>query len=318
MENALDQTTQIIEAGEKFLVLAHVNPDGDALGSAWALTLALRQMGKDVVAYHSDNPNYRHLDAEWQASPPIDARERTALILDTNTPTRVAYSGDLRLCQQQIVIDHHITNSYFADVNVVDPQAAATAQILPKLFDRLGVEIDIEIAKALYVALFTDSGRFMLDTVSEATLMVRDRLRNILGDWREFERQLTDYPRGWLRYGDLALQEAKVLEGEVVASILSNEYLLSSQVPDGEILDAGAIALERLREIPATLYVFLYQRMDGCYYASLRCYTGEIDTSVIALQMGGGGHVGAAGFTLQQEPGEVLQALLTAYRHERG
>ena len=177
--------------------------------------------------------------------------------------------------------------------------------------------LDNRIAKALYVALFTDSGCFTFSSVSKDTLAVRDRLRDVLGDWEEFERCLTDYPRSWLHYGELARQKAQILDEEVVSSILSKEDLQRCQTPGNEILDAGAIALEKLRDIPAVFYVLLYQRMDGCYYASLRCYTGEIDTSAIALQFNGGGHAAAAGFALQREPEEVLGALLLAYHRAR-
>src|SRR5204862_8042368 len=151
---------------DRFLVVTHENPDGDALGSVLAATLALRQLGKDAVMYlagHAPLPGeyaFMPLD-ELRRELPDDAGDRVLLAVDCANESRLGPDPEiLHRSQFTIDIDHHHDNTRFGDVNLIVADASSTAEVLRDVFAELGVELTPEIAEALYIALVTDTGRF--------------------------------------------------------------------------------------------------------------------------------------------------------------
>ena len=155
-----------IRSHDRFLIVTHENPDGDALGSILAMKLALDQLGKDSVMYlYGDAP----LPAEYSFMPlaelrrrlPDDWRERVLLALDCANESRIGPDPEpLEGARLVVDIDHHHDNSRFGAVNLIVPNASSTGEVLRDVFAELGLEITPEIAEALYIALVTDTGRF--------------------------------------------------------------------------------------------------------------------------------------------------------------
>lgn len=314
MRDQLPLAAQTIQEEEKFLVLTHVNPDGDALGSSWATTLALRQLGKNVYLHHPVNPGHRSLEGCWQPSPPKDAKERVAIILDTNNIERMAYDNNIKDCLKTIVIDHHATNEEFGDVNLVDAKAMACAQVLPSLFDLLEVDITEEIAKSLYVGLITDIDQFSQMTITPEAKAILTRLEKISPKLRDVKEQLHSYPDSWQQYAGLAQQRAYFAAQGAYVSILTQKDLVTTRIDEVDIQEATAVALKRLFGVPAEFYILIYQRYDGRYFASLRSSIDQLDVGRIAVDFGGGGHNRSAGFQLVKSPQETLKALCVTYR----
>src|SRR5690242_9908054 len=172
----LQAVTQALRTNERFLLITHENPDGDALGSILATKLALEQLGKDAVMYlYGDAPlpaEYRFLPLEQLTRvPPPDAAERVLVAVDCANERRLG--PDPALLEQaplRIDIDHHHDNTRFGNVNLVVGEASSTAEVLVDVFGALGVELTPELAEPLYVALVTDTGRFQYSNTTPKAL----------------------------------------------------------------------------------------------------------------------------------------------------
>src|SRR5437868_4551434 len=164
-----EQVLEELRLADKLIVVTHENPDGDALGSLAAMQGILSELGKDSMPFvdERDLPlpsEYRFLELpELITAPPPDVDERTVVFLDCGNLERNPAEA-LRRDRMHIVnIDHHHDNTHFGTVNLVDPDASCTAEIVWDLMSDLGVAPTLEIAEALYVGLITDTGRFMYE-----------------------------------------------------------------------------------------------------------------------------------------------------------
>src|SRR5919198_3297530 len=178
----LDAVVEALRSHDRFLVTTHENPDGDALGSLLAMTLGLRQLGKDAYMYlagHAPLPGeYRFMPLdELNRALPEGAEERVLLAVDCANESRLGPDPEiLHQSRFTIDIDHHHDNTRFGDVNLIVPDASSTAEVLRDVFDRLGVELTQEIAEALYIAVVTDTGRFQYANTTPKTLRLAAEL----------------------------------------------------------------------------------------------------------------------------------------------
>ena len=166
---------------DRFLVVTHENPDGDALGSLLAATLALRQLGKNVVMYHGgESP----LPREYAFMPlealvperPADASERVLLAVDCAKEDRIGDEAVLALAPLVLDVDHHHDNTRFGDLNLIVADASSTGEVLRDVFAELGVELTPELAEPLYIALVTDTGRFQYANTTPKALRLAAEL----------------------------------------------------------------------------------------------------------------------------------------------
>ncbi|MBV8081142.1 MAG: DHH family phosphoesterase, partial [Actinobacteria bacterium] len=159
-----DAVVRALREGDRFVVVAHENPDGDALGSLLAATLGLRSLGKDVLMYlQGEAPlpgEYRFLELDdLRRTVPEDLGTRVLLALDCANADRIGPDPSvLRDAKLVLDVDHHHDNTRFGDVNLVVADASSTAEIVHDLLVALGVSITPDVAEALYVALVTDTG----------------------------------------------------------------------------------------------------------------------------------------------------------------
>ena len=172
---SLEEVAQELRASDRFLLTSHEGPDGDALGSLLALHHILTQLGKDSVMFLAAKEfplpvEYRFLPLEEVFhEPPADVVDRVLVFLDCGNIDRMPV-GFLHRGEAKILnIDHHHDNTRFGTLNLVDTEASCTAEILFGLAKLLGAELTPEIAGALYVALVTDTGRFMYENTGAGT-----------------------------------------------------------------------------------------------------------------------------------------------------
>src|SRR5919197_1825667 len=171
-----------IRSHDRFLLVTHENPDGDALGSILAMKLALDQLGKDAVMYlYGDAPlpaEYRFMElGDLHRKLPDDWRERVLLALDCANEHRLGPDPELLAGAPLVIdVDHHHDNSRFGKVNLVVPNASSTGEVLRDLFAELAVAMTPEIAEALYIALVTDTGRFQYSNTTPKALRIAAEL----------------------------------------------------------------------------------------------------------------------------------------------
>jgi phosphoesterase RecJ-like protein len=320
-QSELEAVANAIRAHDRFTVVTHENPDGDALGSLLATTLALRSLGKNAVMYLAgDAPlpgEYRFLElTELQRTLPEDADERVLLAVDCANERRIGESREpLTRALRVIDVDHHHDNSRFGDVNLVVADASSTAEIVRDLLRELDVELTPEIAEALYVALVTDTGRFQYSNTTPKSLRLAAELVDAGADVHGIFRRVYETVQfAKLKLLARALDRAQLFEGGrlVVSHLVRRDF---AEVGAEEPYSEGII--DYLRSVEGSEMVALIREppRDGgpLLRVSLRSSHDEVDVSAIARQFGGGGHRQAAGFSSERGIGEIVELLHRAF-----
>jgi phosphoesterase RecJ-like protein len=313
----LEAVAEAIRAHDRFLVTTHENPDGDALGSLLAMTLALKQLGKDVSMYLAGGgplPNeyaFMALDGLHRELPE-DAQERVLVAVDCANESRIG--PDPEVLQDATVvldIDHHHDNTRFGSINLIVPDASSTGEVLRDLFRELGVQITSEIAEALYIAVVTDTGRFQYrNTTPKALRLAAELVESGADVHRVFQGVYESVQFAKLKLLARALERAQVYEGGglVVSYLLREDF---HEVGAAETYSEGII--DYLRAVEGAEMAALIReppRSDGPRRrVSLRASTDELDVSAIARKSGGGGHRQAAGFSSDLSIDEITEFL---------
>jgi bifunctional oligoribonuclease and PAP phosphatase NrnA len=304
-----------LRSRDRFLLVTHENPDGDALGSLLATKLALDSLGKNSEMYlYGDAPLPREYAfmplAGLRREPPPDAAERVLVALDCANEQRLG--PDPTLLEQTpwtINIDHHHDNTRFGDLNVIVPDASSTAEVLRDVLTELGVALTPEIAEALYIALVTDTGRFQYTNTTPKALRLGAELVEAGADvHRVFQGIYESVEFAKLKLLARALERAQVYEGGrlVVSHLLRSDFteLGAPETYSEGIIDylravEGADMAALIREPP---------RSEGpLRRVSLRASNDELDVSAIARLSGGGGHRQAAGFSSDADIEEITR-----------
>ena len=309
----LQAVADALRSNDRFLLVTHENPDGDALGSLVATKLALDQLGKDSVMYlYGDAPlpkEYGFMELSGIVrEPPPHAVERVLVALDCANETRMG--PDLTLIDDApltLDIDHHHDNSRFGDVNLVVGDASSTGEVLRDVFRELGVELTPEIAEALYTAVVTDTGRFQYTNTTPKALRLAAELVEAGADvHRVFQDVYESVEFAKLKLLARALERAQVYEGGrlVVSHLLRSDFTelnVAEAYSEGIIDDLravdGAEMAALIREPP--------RREGPPRRVSLRASNDELDVSAIARKSGGGGHRQAAGFSSEASIEEI-------------
>jgi phosphoesterase RecJ-like protein len=313
-----EQVLEELRSAQKLVAVTHENPDGDALGSLVAMTHILRSLGKDCHPFIDprDLPvprEYRFLSTpEVLSVPPEDLEERTVVFLDCGNLERNAAKAFRHPGMRTVNIDHHHDNTMFGTVNLVEPRASCTAEIVWDLMHGLGVEPTLVIAQALYVGLITDTGRFMYENSSaRAHLMAAELIETGVEPHTVYRQVYENVP-----YGKLALLArglAKVERydsGQLTVTELSAEDFAAAGA--AESYSEGVI--DHLRAVEGTAVAALVRdriSADGVpeRKVSLRSSDERIDVSRIARAQGGGGHPQAAGFATTMGWNELMDFL---------
>jgi phosphoesterase RecJ-like protein len=310
---------------ERFLVVTHENPDGDALGSLLAMTLALRQLGKEVDMYLAgDGPlpaeyAFMQLDGLLRELP-ADMAERTLVAVDCAKADRIGPDTTLiERAEFVIDIDHHHDNTRFGDLNLIVADASSTGEVLRDVFRELGVELTPEIAEPLYIALVTDTGRFQYANTTPKSLRLAAELVDAGADVHAVFQQVYESVQfAKLKLLARALERARVLEGGsiVVSYLLRNDF---GEVGAAEPYSEGII--DYLRAVEGAELAALIReppRDDApARRISLRASIDELDVSAIARTFGGGGHRQAAGFQSEASIDEITELIRQGFVAQR-
>jgi bifunctional oligoribonuclease and PAP phosphatase NrnA len=303
----------------RVLLICHVNPDGDALGSMLGFALGLRRLG--VPQVQATFPGEFEVPEPFAELPGIDllvAEEQAwadpdlVIVFDVAAESRLGALVDrLPRARASIVLDHHASNTGFGTVRLVDPQAAATSVVAEQLLDRLDVPLDREIAECFYVALATDTGSFKFDMTTPRVHEMAARLIATGIRPGEISRRIFDSrPFGAMKlFGEVLARAALDPtaaggHGMVWAYVTGDDLRRHGQRP--YVMDALIDPVRTVAE--ADVAVLVKETGPGEWAVSLRS-KGAVDVSLVAIELGGGGHRLAAGFTGRGTPGDVVVAV---------
>ncbi len=309
---------------DRFLVVTHENPDGDALGSLLAATLTLRMLGKDAVMYLAGTMplprEYAFMPlGELLREPPADAAERVLLAVDCAKEDRIGDPAALSRAPLVLDVDHHHDNTRFGDLNLIVADASSTGEVLRDVLAELGLELTPELAEPLYIALVTDTGRFQYANTTPKALRLAAELVEAGADIHAvFQRVYESVEFAKLKLLARALARAEVLEGGriVVSHLLRTDF---AEVGAAEPYSEGIIDYLRAVE-GAELAVLVREQLNEGVHAhkgSLRSSIDELDVSVIARRFGGGGHRQAAGFSSDLPLVEIVEQIREGFLAQR-
>lgn len=306
-----------IERGKRFLVVSHVNPEGDAVGSLLGLALALRGIGKDVVAFLEDEvpdvcrflPGSDTIVHSLDGVEPVDC----TFAVDCGQIERlgedfVRFNGRGRL----VNLDHHKTNDEFGDINIVLPGASAAGEIVYDLLKAARIPINADVATNLYVAIHTDTGSFRYASATPEAFRKAGELVSFGADpWDVSRNVYESYPAKRFEALSMVLSTLEtVSEGRIAVLKVTLDML--KKVGGGKDIVDGFVNYARAIKGVEVGVLFRECGPDE-YKVSLRS-KGNIDVSGVAKSFGGGGHPHASGFNISGEFGEVKQKVLDALR----
>lgn len=315
----MDQIVQALKKSDHILIASHANPDGDAIGSVVALGLSLKRLNKNVTLYNESRipAVYRFLPAVHLLRRRIEKTERydAAVILDCGDVGRL---GSIDFVESQaaviINIDHHITNTRFGDLQIIDTQACATAEIVYRLISAMAIPIDKEVATALYTGILTDTGSFRFSNTNKAAFSICREMVQIGVDPYEIAQHVFGtYPLSRIKLLNLALDTIEISDHGKLSLMTVTQKMLDESGTRPEDLDG---MINYARGIEDTKVTALIQELaNGSkrpyppkFHVSLRS-NGVVDVAQMAAALGGGGHCNAAGFSIEASLEEVKEKL---------
>jgi bifunctional oligoribonuclease and PAP phosphatase NrnA len=316
----MDSIIRQLNSSQRILVASHTNPDGDAIGSLIATGLSLKALNKETTLYNeSPIPAvYRFLPEVHRVVRKIEKTAYDlAVILDCSNLDRI---GDAVSVVKQIPlivnIDHHITNTRFGHVQLIDTTACATSEIVYWLIKQMGVPLDKFIGTAIYTGILTDTGSFRFSNTNRAAFAIcREMLDLGVDPYHISQHVYGTYSLGRIKLLNLALDSIEISRnGKVSIMTLTKDMFLEThtQPEDGDGLINYAKRIEDVK-VAALIQEHLNGKgplkNNGMYHVSLRS-DGSVDVAAIASMFGGGGHASAAGFNIESTLSEIKSILL--------
>lgn len=306
----LEAAAAAIAKNQSLALGCHVGPDGDALGSMLGFGIAARNAGKKVVASFGSPyvvpANLSFLPTDLLVDPDdFPEAPELMVVFDAGTQDRLAElgspAGDAKLL---VVIDHHVTNEGFGDIALIDPEAAATGVLVAELLQILEWPLTPEIATCLHTALVTDTGRFQYANTKASTLELAARLVAEGASPDQISQKVyEEAPFGYLKAAGAALTRATLdRDLGMVSTVITHQDLEDAGVDWGDI--DNLINTLRLAE-EADVAVLAKVNADKRVKLSLRS-RGATDVGALAVELGGGGHRLASGFSYEGDAEEAL------------
>lgn len=307
----LESAAKTLLSKDKILILTHRSPDGDTIGSGYALAMALRKLGKSVkvdctdpfpekYSYFTDKLEKLEFDEEFVVS--VDIAD-TKLLGEKLSD----YADKIDLC-----IDHHGSNTKYAKEYYVEASAAAAAQVIAKLIRLMNIEFDKDIANAIYTGITTDTGCFrytnvtaethriaadMIDCGAESGMINRLMFETKSRSRLEIERRVMDSIQFYL-------------DGRCAIAYATIDMMKESGAVDSDMEGVSSLP----RQIEGVMAgITLREKNNGKFKVSVRT-TDELDASAICANFGGGGHKAAAGCMITGNLNEAIEQIIEVVR----
>ncbi|MER2138903.1 MAG: bifunctional oligoribonuclease/PAP phosphatase NrnA [Succiniclasticum sp.] len=304
---SLAETGELLKSAQKLVIVSHVSPDGDTLGSSLALMHALRTLGKDVIMNVDDDIStvYSFLPGieEFRRFAPDESVDADLLvIIDASSADRAGNAMELVKARAVLNIDHHKTNTRFADYLYLDSDAAATAEIVYSLLEVMGIDLTTDIATCIYEGIYTDTGSFKYSNTTSNTLKTAAELLgygvnpSLISDNMELKsRSQVEMLRKVLETLTF-LKDGKIAYIEIAPELYDHNVDTDAFISYPRYVEGVEIAL------------LFKQVEDNLTRVSFR--SKEIDVAKIALSFGGGGHKKAAGCSIYAPMEEAKKTVL--------
>jgi phosphoesterase RecJ-like protein len=308
------RAAQLLHEAESFLVVPHLHPDGDALGSALGLYHALKQMGKThvVVVSHDPVPEiYRYLP-DWEqirVEHPHHATYDVAVVVDQSQLNRAGKHEPLvRAARKILQIDHHVLMEPFADVALVDTRAAATAELVYRLLRHMRLPMTPEVATCLLTGIVTDTFSFKFPNTTPRTLRIAAALQQAGADLSHINEQVFE-TRSFsaVKLLGLALATLQRTEDGKIAWVSIPRSAFEAAGAHEEETEGIVNFVRSVRGVEVAM--MLRESPTHKVRASLRS-RGAVNVALLAQQFGGGGHENAAGCTLETSLAEAERTLV--------
>lgn len=305
----LRQTAAYLKKHNNYIILTHASPDGDTLGSAYALYYALNEIGKTACVVCPDVIPKKY---DYFARPTDHVSRENATVVAVDVADvrllgslQEEFGGVVQLC-----IDHHISNTEYAENLYLDASAAATAESMYELLMQMRVNINDITAKAIYTGIATDTGCFKYSNVTEKTHNIAAKLYEFNIDAAEINRLMFDTKsKKLLQLERMVLDAAEFHFDDRCILLPVTEKMQTETGCSGTELEGIAVISRSVDGVKAGVTV--KQTDTEEFKVSLRTYP-PIDASAICKQLGGGGHISAAGASVKGSLEEVKQAVLRA------
>ena len=288
-----------IKGAKSIAVSGHVRPDGDCVGSVMGLYLYLqKELPEAQIDVYLDKPTdifncisqITDIKSEFNTNQVYDV----FVVLDT-VPDRLGDAESIyERARKKINIDHHISNTGYGDVSVVEPERSSTAELLYELLNP--DIIDAEIAKALYIGIIHDTGVLRYSNTSPRTLQIAAELIKTGFDFSQIIEE-TFYEKTYLQtqiMGRAVLESMRIMDDRCIVSVVSRRMMEFYRVTSKD-LDGIVNQLQSVKGVDCA--IFMYETGTLEYKVSMRS-NGKVDVSAVAMKFGGGGHVRAAGCTM--------------------
>src|ERR1700677_38166 len=309
---SLASLQKLFTGNDRFLVISHVRPDGDAYGSTLALALSLRAMGKDVQTVNQDGlaslfeflPGSETLKQTTATAPQPD---RVIIAVDCADQKRLGAAFDAWQRTPDVNIDHHVSNPGYSAINLIDAEQPATAQVLYEIFTALRMPITAGVAANLYVGLMTDTGNFRYRQTTAYTFEVAGKLVAAGADPTDLAEAC---------YQSFRAERLKLMKEVFSAIHFANRdrvawfgltpemYARSGAVPDET---EGLI--EYLQAVRTVKCALLLETLPDCLTRASMRSRGTVDVQKICKEFGGGGHRLAAGLRTKLDPATLEKRL---------
>ncbi len=314
--SSLDEILKKINEANNIVILTHENPDGDAVGTSLALYMALKNMDKDVeliIPKHSRvfdcMPGIENLQEEGK-------REEYELAISVDCAAINQLNGWSKYFENakyRIVIDHHSSNAMFGDLNYVDMSSPACSQVMYVLFRYYNWEITPDIGTCLMGGIITDTGGFQYSGVSQETFEIASELlRKGVNISKLYKVLLATNTRTSFELRKIALDRMEFLEnGKIAYTYITkkDEKKVNAETGDYEGLVNEGRNIEGVE-----VSIFLHETDKG-YKASLRS-NNYVNVSDVCLMFGGGGHLRAAGVTMEGTPKQIKEKLVKEVKRQ--
>jgi phosphoesterase RecJ-like protein len=301
-----DELKRILELmlkKDKILILSHVDPDGDSIGSQIALGNFLQSKGKKVMMVNKDEipSRYRFLDPQKRIKRNFKGfQPDLILVLECSNLNRIGNLIDLLPSPAEIVnIDHHPDNTLFGTINHLDPEASATGEIIYDLLKFANYTFDPDTAFALYTAILTDTGRFSFPNTNSRSLMICSELIQRGADPRSITDQLYfNHSEGCLKLLGKILENLELRgNGKYCSLTITHQALKDYRVKPRETEGFVDYTLFLKGVVVGSLFM---ETSHQVIQVSLRSQN-SIDVGAVAKFFGGGGHRNASGLTLNRD-----------------
>lgn len=321
LEEAYRRAEEFLRSHHRFLLLTHVHPDGDALGSVLGMAWVLKHLGKEVVVAHEEPmpERFSYLPGigEVRSVDEVTDVFPAAVSVDCADLRRLGKAAEKLTAETRLLnVDHHVTNDRFGTENLVDPYASASCQIVSELAKHLGVPLAGETAICLYTGLFTDTGGFRYSNTSSAVLRLAAEM---------IDGGLDPYPIALQAVETVTEKQLRLLVAALDGLRTAAKGKIAYLAVTRQMMEETGTGVEDTQELVnyarnlagVEVGVMFREERDNEIKVSLRAKQ-EVNVSQIAAQFGGGGHPRAAGCTVPGPLDKAIRQVLDAVAAQVG